>query len=350
MDVTKFGQGMAKTVTALLQEVRSGESVLKWFPESRKLQRIVEPVFLQLRWGDRVCVEVEQVLESGQTRQRNMLLAKKKSARDVDICATALRVIHEELNVPSNSLVLDKTVSFHKDLYCCFAENLESMSYPGLPCIYITHYCCVQICDSALDVFSQRGILQDHTFEIAEVGGKINCFNWKPFEEAVSGNVKGFPRFGQQAQDVGSKYELVNFDSPNVPNLQKILESGGVDVDKWGIDKGKILHYLLTELNVGSALLEKDSHSGRVRRVQPSTCLQVTLRPKSTGSSENEEEIFPEAPRTSLSRSVAGQDLCYRADQACFEVHHVDVSSYPGLPSVLQTRWVQVDEHFSQSA
>ena len=115
----------------------------EWNDSQSQIRRVVEPVFIQLRWGDKailllvavctkghrrgqVLVETEQILSDGRPRQRqkdaksthpepkqedhragcfgckypsvgrNMLMAEKKSPEDVDIEHSALRGSREK--------------------------------------------------------------------------------------------------------------------------------------------------------------------------------------------------------------------------------------------------------------
>eukprot|EP00959_Pyramimonas_sp_CCMP1952_P261225 5461521-Pyramimonas_sp.AAC.1 len=59
-----------------------------------------------------------------------------------------------------------------QESYCCLAEHLESPSYPGLACVYTTHYCSVQLVDSGLSRLREIGILEEE-FETPE-DDKVN--------------------------------------------------------------------------------------------------------------------------------------------------------------------------------
>lgn len=232
--------------------------------------------------------------------------------------------------MPVNSVIFERTVHFRTDLYCCVAEHLESLSYPGLACVYITHYCGVQILDTGLPYFEKYGLPDGKAFETFEVSGKINRWLWTDVEKAQASGVKGFPN-SQQSEDAllenPQTHIRATIDPLNLPSLEMALEEGGVNVNQWGQHKFAVLESLLRELKSGIATLEADLETGKIRRVLPSAVVQVN----SYTRMESEKV------------SGGGDRRGWRSwtDPAYFEVSDLDVSSYPGLPCVIRTRIIQ---------
>ncbi|CAK0874341.1 unnamed protein product [Prorocentrum cordatum] len=336
IDVEKYGVGKAKSVAQLLKELRGGESVLEWSEDTRQLRRVVEPVFLQVRWRNSVLVEVEQKFADGRTRNRNMLLAEKKSPKDADVRATAFRGIREELDLPDDFPQLDTVCRFMQEAYCCVAENMESASYPGLPCVYVTHYCGVQICETALQLFEEQGCLAD-TFTTTEAD-KTNVWRWMPVDEARGNKVKGFPATKHEDADTVSYKALDR--RPWTEGLRVLLEMGAVNVSAWGEFTMASLKSLARELKTGNAHLERDGRTGRLRRVMKSSVLHLMVDEPSGSLSPG---LRPVDCAPAFSLEDAREMVHYRPDLTCFEVVYPDTASYPGLPCCQQTNLVQFE-------
>ncbi|CAE7895994.1 HTR3A, partial [Symbiodinium sp. KB8] len=373
IDPTAYGTGKAKTIAALLKEVVKGETVLapclhscayswsyrhslslqlaqEWNDSQSQIRRVVEPVFIQLRWGDKailllvavctkghrrgqVLVETEQILSDGRPRQRNMLMAEKKSPEDVDIEHSALRGVKEELleNVPGCEIDVLRHLRFMQEAYCCVAENLESNSFPGLPCVYITHYCGVQILDNALPLFKDIGFLETD-FETKESDGKINKWRWVDVSNARQDKVKGFPKLEEDGKDQAAEGLWQQLDTPQDPgDLRVLLEMGGVNVTTWGMYTEESLKCLLDELKIGASTLERDDVSGKVRRAICSNLVQLKV----------DEEMSQQGQGFGL--GDARRMVRFRPERGVWEVVQSDTSSYPGLPCCYQTRLVQFD-------
>jgi len=353
IDPDLYGKGKAKSIESLRKEVLGGETVLEWNEATSEVRRIVEPVFVQFRWNDKVLVEHEQVLADGRTRSRNMLLAEKKKPEDGDVEQTVYRGLMEELLEKYKEQIPEVAfhVRFMNEAYCCLAENLESNSYPGIPCVYITHYCSVQLLDSSVPVFQELGFLETE-FSTHEEDGKINRWRWVELEEARNSKVKGFPQLEEnkdQETDAGVWQQVEVPDNPG--DLRVLLEFGGVNVSTWGMFTKTSLESLLSELKNGASTLEREEVSGKVRRVICSSLVQL----KVDGIQENEQVLN----RPDGSRAVSQQGfgfglgdarsmVNFRADRGVWELTHSDSSSYPGLPCCYQTKLVQFEAQQSE--
>lgn len=124
----RWGSGQAKRVEDLWSELDTGESVLVTPPPERQ----VSFVSLVIRRGDKRLTEVEQLLATGETRQRRQPPAEKMHP-DEDVEAAAFRCVEEELGVSRESCrVVPGT---HTEA----VKKGESPSYPGLVTRYVTH-------------------------------------------------------------------------------------------------------------------------------------------------------------------------------------------------------------------
>lgn len=265
LDLQKYGVGKAKSVAQLLKEIRLGESVLEWRESAGQLLRVVEPVFVQFRWQDSVLVEVEQRFPDGRSRQRNMLLAEKKAPEDASVCATAFRGVREELDLPVG-FPLDRLCRFMPEAYCCATEDIVSPSYPGLLCKYVTHYCGVQLLEAGAPRFGELGRLAD-TFGTAEADKTSHLWKWVPVEEARDAKAKGFPVAHLSEGDDTGGFDVLESPPLEPAGLRALLEAGAVDVGAWGEYSAASLECLARELQTGTARLEREAQTGRVRRL-----------------------------------------------------------------------------------
>jgi len=324
IDTSTYGQGKAKTVASLFSEFQNGETSLQWDDSTGTIRRVVEPLFIQLVFNGKVLVEREQRLADGRIRQRNMLLAEKKSPEDSSVAAGAVRGVQEELNLFEHVSDVDKAYHFVKEAYCCCVEKLESSSFPGLPCVYITHYCVLQLLDDGAKLLEALGMLKDE-FDTQEKDKKVNCWIWRNHEEARRSNVKGFPQLGKALDKPKSHHVYTPIEVPkDVQALKSVLEAGQVDTSAWGAYMEESLSSLMGELLSGASKLEKEVNTGALRRVVTCSMLQITVN-------ESEE------PKTDTL-------VKFRQSVQRWEVWHQDFTSFPGLPSCHQTQVLQLEE------
>jgi len=348
IDPKRYGVEKAKPLASLRKEVMGGESCLEWNSDTKMLCRIVEPLFVQFRWKRRVLVEVEQTFKDGRKRQRNMLLAEKRSPGDDNVADAAIRGLKEELNLPASFPPMNECVRFMQEAYCCITEKLESASYPGLPCTYLTHYCSLQLLEEGVAHFDKLGMLQD-SFETEETD-KVNKWRWVPIDEARSSKVKGFPDLKtMEAGDGTSTWMQCRYLPKDIASLRVLLEVGGVSVDAWGDYIEPSLTSVAKELATGFAALEQDTASGKIRRVVRSHTVQLMIDGEDEkaeghdiiqnipGSSDNLTDSDPGLAKLGKARSM----VHFNADRGIFELEHVDITSYPGLPCCHQTRRLQ---------
>lgn len=196
-DPSNFGVGSAKSLDALLKELQEGSCRLEYGANGR-VCRFVDPTFVEVNFQGKVLVEKSQILEDGRTRDRDFLLAEKRDPSDSSVLATALRGFKEEIKIDfKDDCPSDGSLVFREDLYKVITEEKDSASYPGLPCVYRTHYVRMDILSSgvALDSFSIAGLPQCTAFETTEIskqGTKRLQWEWVDADIARKRGVKGF--------------------------------------------------------------------------------------------------------------------------------------------------------------
>ncbi len=124
----EWGQGKAKVVNSLWEEIQNGESTLL----SNPLRRRVSTVSLIIRRGDHILIEKEQRLKDGRVRQRH-IPPSEKLQRDENYLQAAYRGLQEELNI------LPEDASFKLDTHNVRTIQQPSNSYPGLLAEYHIH-------------------------------------------------------------------------------------------------------------------------------------------------------------------------------------------------------------------
>jgi hypothetical protein len=128
IDTSLWGEGNAKSVIHLWDEVTSGEITLLEDPP----RRIVHVVQVVIRRGRQVLLEAEQVMENGSRRFRNQPPSEKFKPGESYLEA-ATRCLQEELGVSRAAIRLIP------ESYCLRRELLDSFSYPGLLTEYTFH-------------------------------------------------------------------------------------------------------------------------------------------------------------------------------------------------------------------
>lgn len=376
VDTAKFGVGKAKSIGALLKEVKEGSSRLEYDSRTGRIQRTVEPAFVMLCFNDWVLVEKMQILEDGRERQRNMLLAEKMEPEDPSTEYAALRGIHEELTIPLEELQKEGKMKYREDRYCMMLETMDSKSYPGLTCVYKTHYIQVDILNEGLEFFKDKGLPFGDDFwteETSSKGTKKMHWGWVDVVQAQEDKVKGML---QPPQGAPRKYSVVDKNKlewmdigrfETIEALRDLLKECNVSVEKWAEVQ---LAALLQEMTVSVCTLERrDKHLRRVVRpafisVKQQGGQLVTAAPTSKGGEKEPTDsgAMEQEPTggdrdafdTDASLGALGNDdnsataVHYNDILRCFEAEIDDSMSFPGLNTIQRTKRVQLDTQQSK--
>eukprot|EP00933_Yihiella_yeosuensis_P026454 TRINITY_DN20523_c0_g1_i2.p1 TRINITY_DN20523_c0_g1~~TRINITY_DN20523_c0_g1_i2.p1 ORF type:complete len:312 (+),score=43.36 TRINITY_DN20523_c0_g1_i2:102-938(+) len=194
VDTLRFGLGKSKPLSSLLHEIKEGSCQIAIDEKTQKLCRVVEPVFVQLLYCDKVLVEDAHILPNGNRRERNTVLAEKKEPQDASILDAALRGIEEELGMVIK--LSNSGLEHDPDSIETFIEKKDSASYPGIPCIYKTHHVCLRIAagSPAEKLFSSCGLPACTPFETTETkpqGTLTSFWKWMGVTEALDSGTKG---------------------------------------------------------------------------------------------------------------------------------------------------------------
>ncbi|MEJ2747296.1 MAG: NUDIX domain-containing protein [Anaerolineae bacterium] len=128
IDTSLWGEGNAKTVGHLWDELQEGEARLQDSPPLR----LVDVVQIIIRRGKQILLEAKQELGNEQVRFRNQPPSEKMKAGE-NYAEAALRCFREELGVEETA------VTFFHDTYTQIETETDSLSYPGLKTRYTFH-------------------------------------------------------------------------------------------------------------------------------------------------------------------------------------------------------------------
>lgn len=131
IDPSAFGNGKAKTLPDLREELARGECRLQSHPSPSgvdgppELVREVYIVRIRLKYRDHILVHESQTLPDGRTRAKNTLVAEKMLQDEAHEAAVS-RALKEELGLESGTFEMDP------NSWLTVMESNESPSYPGL--------------------------------------------------------------------------------------------------------------------------------------------------------------------------------------------------------------------------
>jgi hypothetical protein len=128
IDTSLWGEGNAKTIDHLWEELGEGEARLQDNPP----RRLVDVAQIIIRRGNQILLETKQELGDEQVRFRNQPPSEKIKAGESYMDA-ALRCFHEELGVAETA------VTFLPHTYSQIETETDSLSYPGLKTRYTFH-------------------------------------------------------------------------------------------------------------------------------------------------------------------------------------------------------------------
>jgi hypothetical protein len=300
LDLSQFDGNDAKPVSALYKEIKDGMCHLEnSLCGNGAIRRVVEPVFVQLLWKGKVLVNTKQVLSNGNCRDKHMLLAKKKRPGDIKgvrgkddvngggVWDTCIRAISEELGIPLQSLTSPGVLYCNEQSHFCSEMSAICFSYPGLYCLYRTHYVAVDIMDSkeAAQVFKNLGIPQGNAFQTLEEhpvdGLRTNHWTWMELRDAITQRVKEFPpEVKNRVESLSTNFKKNRVDVMSIEELIKLLEDEGCDTELFGQGQAKTVRALYHELMEGSCVLEKPHSTGPLQRIVEPVFVELRFKDK----------------------------------------------------------------------
>lgn len=181
VSITNWGKGNAKSCNDLYKEIIANDCFL--VISNGVLIRVVELMFILIRRGDYVLIEVKQILADGRERKRYLPLAEKRKNGE-SIYDLITRALSEEMaNIVGDkinpNLLNNLSQYFDDNKYLCIEEDpKESHSYPNLLSKYITHIVeLINVNDLPLEEFVSSEKRGDNF--------QFNIWNWTHVDEAI---------------------------------------------------------------------------------------------------------------------------------------------------------------------
>lgn len=151
INLDAFGQGSAKTLGQIAQEMSQGESCLME-NSSGKVVRVTDVCVLRLSEqppGKRILVETEQQYADGRRRTVNRLPGTKRRPNE-NIITTARRILATMLKIEEDEVNMGQTELLE--------EEKDSPSYPGIMTVYRKHIVVANIGQAAQGLESTEDV------------------------------------------------------------------------------------------------------------------------------------------------------------------------------------------------
>ena len=178
INTSRYGCDQAKTILQLYGEIVDGETIL--YDKNGSLERQLNVVYVLIIKNDKILLEKQQTLPTGQIRNRNIPLAEKLKS-DENWKPAAIRGIVEELSYLDKDTKIDLAITVDFDSHKQFIEKTFSKSYPGIATTYLTHVVPATV----------SGIpdIDFKSFEKREDGYLITEWTWITIEDAQKINL-----------------------------------------------------------------------------------------------------------------------------------------------------------------
>ena len=165
--VEQWGQGRAKNIAHLLDEIEEGECTLV-VGLGGKLTRVLNVVLMRIYYEDTVLVEHERYFKDGRDISRSLDGSLAEKMTQGETCReAALRALSEELAIYLQPLEHDFLV--HTNTY---RKLLESVSFPGLLTERIVR---------VVDFTMPEKYVHEKYLEVQD--DKVTTFAWIPWSE-----------------------------------------------------------------------------------------------------------------------------------------------------------------------
>lgn len=258
IDITKFGQGEAKTLEQLASEVQSGAARLMLDATShRKLVRVVDVVLLRLSAAkDKDCllIEVGEQYPDGRRRTAYRVPGTKKFPHE-NSQETAMRVLKEFLSMDS------VTVSFDFDSKEVYEEEMDSPSFPGVRTVYRKEIVQCYVDESNEERLRSIGLPDGSKWSAEDEKHNVKFFAWMSEADALKMKVKLRAEGSEEVS--GLVMPPVGL---NEKDLTECLLRHNVDISLFGKAQAKSLKDFSKDLMSGECSLLLDAH-GQVIRV-----------------------------------------------------------------------------------
>eukprot|EP00746_Dinoflagellata_sp_MGD_P074546 gnl/MRDRNA2_/MRDRNA2_30098_c0_seq1.p1 gnl/MRDRNA2_/MRDRNA2_30098_c0~~gnl/MRDRNA2_/MRDRNA2_30098_c0_seq1.p1 ORF type:complete len:1555 (-),score=280.63 gnl/MRDRNA2_/MRDRNA2_30098_c0_seq1:277-4941(-) len=210
IDTSKFGQGSAKSVEALYNDIQADQTCALETDSKGSLKRVVSLVKIPLIAQDTSgtwyqLISNKQFLPDGRQRQRRDELARMIKPGEVwQECLT--EVIADQLKLKEN--VVQRQIRFDFQGYKYTENEVLSPGYPGLVTLYRIHEIPAQLRSSNDPELKCIGLPEGHTFSVIEgafqetnIGARLRIWTWErcdPPEPKQQLRTLGAPRLASK--------------------------------------------------------------------------------------------------------------------------------------------------------
>jgi hypothetical protein len=293
IDISRFGQGEAKSLTQMAGEVSSGSARLMLdASEHKKLVRVVDVVLLRVYNQSnkaKVLIETGEQFADGRKRAIARLPGTKKEPHESSK-ETADRILKDMMNMH------DCKISFDYEEKEVFEEESESPSYPGVKTVYRKEILEGYVVSSDKDVLARIGLpAATATWSFEDNKKNTKFFTWFTDKQAASKGVKMKAEGSEEVSGlVAAPIGL------NEEDLIKYLLAHKVDTKAYGQDHARTTKEFSTELIKGeSSLMEDDK--GAVIRVVDLIIMKI-VNPGTGDVLVQTEQTFGDGTKNTLNR------------------------------------------------
>jgi len=360
IDVSKFGEGHAKSLLQLSMEVTSGAARLMLDATQHKtLVRVVDVVLLRItasvnHQGERYLIETSEKFSDGRGREVNRLPGAKKEPHE-NTRNVADKILKEKLNMS------DCQVAFDFRAREVFEDESESLSYPGVRTVYRKEIVHGRVTTADPLVLKRVGLPGGSTWSAIGSDGDTKFLSWLNEQQCIGQEVR--IRAPKTWEDVSGLVPAPI--GLNEQDLLAYLQKCNVDVAKFGKDRSHSLKDFSVELIRGESSIMEDK-DGRAIRVVDLVCLKL-VNSSTGGILVQTEQVYPDGKKVSLNRLPAAKrrpdenqfltarrvlrkQLRIDENQVAIDADAVQIieeekesPSYPGLRTVYRKRIVAAE-------
>eukprot|EP00747_Dinoflagellata_sp_TGD_P069877 gnl/TRDRNA2_/TRDRNA2_156327_c1_seq1.p1 gnl/TRDRNA2_/TRDRNA2_156327_c1~~gnl/TRDRNA2_/TRDRNA2_156327_c1_seq1.p1 ORF type:complete len:637 (+),score=138.83 gnl/TRDRNA2_/TRDRNA2_156327_c1_seq1:208-1911(+) len=273
VDATRFGQNEAKSLEALLRELKLHECRL--LLRDNRVIRVVDLIVLRIQsTNGKFLVERNQIFADGRERSVTRLPAVMRRAESTGVGSIhtgVARLLKSELNTTSDVIIVAMD---HLEDPMQEVVHLAkgSQSYPGLSTVYRKHFYEASVSPKAAKAdLDSLGLPDEVSFKTKLADGTASVWEWWDRAQCESQNLRVTSKIEVAPEFLGLK--PLHQKPWNPANLSEILQRHGIDTNLFGTGKARSLQQFCDELESGeSRLFEKP---GELRRYLEILILKV---------------------------------------------------------------------------
>jgi len=356
VDVSKFGQGSAKTVEGLYHELESMECRLML--RNNKLIRIVDLICLRIKTpSGKILVEQSQKFKDGRDRVCNRLPAKMRQAGASGIEKARSEISHllaNELGTSTDVIKVDIKLDDPTQETSSYIQT--SQSYPGLEAVYRKTFFEATVNSQAdANKLKRLGLMGETSFTTSIEDGTISTWQWYTADEIKKNNVNA-------SAPKKNLSEFENFTPLSSPSwteesMKAQLRKHNIDTSKFGSGKARSIKDLAQETGTGETRLY--SNGKEIRRYLDILVVKIKNREAylietghnfGSGQSRSTNQfpatkVRPFEDKVWAVRRLLGEvDIPYASSKIMFGPRRIETQESPSYPGIITVYLKQVVE------